>query len=238
MFEISSHVRIAGVTLGVRVQGVNHGDRQQLPNPWSRRAVDQRLDASVRRTRRRHRHARMRNAPEVVCRWQITRAGQLGRGERDRRSDRGGVGLSGACGRSLGRTVPNLHHYVGPPILAVLVARMGGTTRWGRFYPYTSHAALAFSTGPRHWLGEGEVLPVATELVPEVSRQWDRANMKQLVGLAAWQGSWVLVPVGCVGVRDPSRPGPRLVSRRSAPCACQVTDAQRWLGPPVSRCLR
>ncbi|SOE06506.1 hypothetical protein [Streptomyces sp. Ag109_G2-15] len=30
----------------------------------------------------------------------------------------------------------------------------------------------------------------------------------------------------------------RLVSRRSAPCAYQVTDAQRWLGPPVSRCLR
>ncbi|MFC8520323.1 SUKH-3 domain-containing protein [Streptomyces sp. NPDC057257] len=24
----------------------------------------------------------------------------------------------------------------------------------------------------------------------------------------------------------------------SAPNACQVTDAQRWLGPPVSRCLR
>ncbi|MGW1109103.1 transposase family protein [Streptomyces sp. NPDC002540] len=30
----------------------------------------------------------------------------------------------------------------------------------------------------------------------------------------------------------------RLVTRRSAPCAYQVTDAQRWLGPPVSRCLR
>jgi len=30
----------------------------------------------------------------------------------------------------------------------------------------------------------------------------------------------------------------RLASRRSAPCAYQVTDAQRWLGPPVSRCLR
>lgn len=30
----------------------------------------------------------------------------------------------------------------------------------------------------------------------------------------------------------------RLVSRRSAPCAYQVTDAQRWLRPPVSRCLR
>ncbi|GGR01820.1 hypothetical protein [Kitasatospora griseola] len=30
----------------------------------------------------------------------------------------------------------------------------------------------------------------------------------------------------------------RLMSRRSAPCAYQVTDAQRWLGPPVSRCLR
>ena len=30
----------------------------------------------------------------------------------------------------------------------------------------------------------------------------------------------------------------RLVSRRLAPCAYQVTDAQRWLGPPVSRCLR
>jgi hypothetical protein len=30
----------------------------------------------------------------------------------------------------------------------------------------------------------------------------------------------------------------RLVTRRSAPCAYQVTDAQRWLGPPVSRCRR
>ncbi|WP_405527198.1 hypothetical protein OG426_32565 [Streptomyces canus] len=30
----------------------------------------------------------------------------------------------------------------------------------------------------------------------------------------------------------------RLVSRRSAPCTHQVTDAQRRLGPPVSRCLR
>lgn len=36
----------------------------------------------------------------------------------------------------------------------------------------------------------------------------------------------------------PSRPGPRPVSRRPAPCAYQVTDAQRWLGPSVSRCLR
>lgn len=33
-------------------------------------------------------------------------------------------------------------------------------------------------------------------------------------------------------------PRTRLVSRPSAPCAYQVTDAQRWLGPPVSRCLR
>ncbi len=30
----------------------------------------------------------------------------------------------------------------------------------------------------------------------------------------------------------------RRLSRRLAPCAYQVTDAQRWLGPPVSRCLR
>ncbi|MEU1202581.1 DUF6193 family natural product biosynthesis protein [Streptomyces sp. NPDC005813] len=53
-----------------------------------------------------------------------------------------------------------------PPILAALVHRARNSAL-GRFYPYTSHAALAFSTGPRHWLGEGEVLPVAIELVPE-----------------------------------------------------------------------
>ncbi|MGD1216855.1 DUF6193 family natural product biosynthesis protein [Streptomyces krungchingensis] len=53
-----------------------------------------------------------------------------------------------------------------PPILAALVDRARNSAL-GRFYPYTSHTALAFSTGPRHWLGEGEVLPVAIELVPE-----------------------------------------------------------------------
>ncbi|MET9043674.1 MULTISPECIES: DUF6193 family natural product biosynthesis protein [unclassified Streptomyces] len=53
-----------------------------------------------------------------------------------------------------------------PPILAALVDRARNSAL-GRFYPFTSHTALAFSTGPRHWLGEGEVLPVAIALAPE-----------------------------------------------------------------------
>ncbi|WP_345656903.1 DUF6193 family natural product biosynthesis protein [Streptomyces siamensis] len=53
-----------------------------------------------------------------------------------------------------------------PPIRRALVDRARNSTL-GRFYPVTSHTALTFSTGPRHWLGEGEVLPVAIELVPE-----------------------------------------------------------------------
>ncbi|TFV31602.1 hypothetical protein E4K10_05580 [Streptomyces sp. T1317-0309] len=53
-----------------------------------------------------------------------------------------------------------------PPILAALVDRARNSVL-GRFYPFTSHTALAFSTGPRHWLGEGEVLPVAIALAPE-----------------------------------------------------------------------
>lgn len=35
-----------------------------------------------------------------------------------------------------------------------------------------------------------------------------------------------------------TRPESGLVSRRSAPCACQMTDAQRGLRQPVSRCLQ
>ncbi|MGW3915072.1 hypothetical protein ACWEBX_26605 [Streptomyces sp. NPDC005070] len=53
-----------------------------------------------------------------------------------------------------------------PPILAALVDRARNSAL-GRFRPVTSHAALTFSTGPRHWLGEGEILPVAIVLVPE-----------------------------------------------------------------------
>ncbi|MEV5478379.1 DUF6193 family natural product biosynthesis protein [Streptomyces sp. NPDC052207] len=53
-----------------------------------------------------------------------------------------------------------------PPILAALVDRARNSAL-GRFYPFTSHTTLAFSTGPRHWLGEGEVLPVAIALAPE-----------------------------------------------------------------------
>ncbi|NUQ96425.1 MAG: hypothetical protein HOY79_07600 [Streptomyces sp.] len=53
-----------------------------------------------------------------------------------------------------------------PPILAALVDRARDSAL-RQFYPFTSHATLAFSTGPRHWLGEGEVLPVAIALAPE-----------------------------------------------------------------------
>ncbi|KQV15996.1 hypothetical protein ASC99_29100 [Kitasatospora sp. Root107] len=34
-----------------------------------------------------------------------------------------------------------------------------------RFYPFTSHARLCFSTGQPHRLGEGEVLPVCIALL-------------------------------------------------------------------------
>jgi hypothetical protein len=53
-----------------------------------------------------------------------------------------------------------------PPILAALVGRARESSL-SRFFPFTSHAALCFSTGPRHWLGEGVVLPVAIALAPE-----------------------------------------------------------------------
>ncbi|GAA3049969.1 hypothetical protein GCM10010519_80640 [Streptomyces lactacystinicus] len=53
-----------------------------------------------------------------------------------------------------------------PPILEdlVLAAR---NTPLSRYYPFTSHASLRFGTGPRWWLGDGEVLAHAIALVPE-----------------------------------------------------------------------
>jgi hypothetical protein len=53
-----------------------------------------------------------------------------------------------------------------PPILAALVDRARRRSL-GRFYPFTSHAVLCFSTAQRHWLGEGVVLPVVIALAPE-----------------------------------------------------------------------
>ncbi|MER5863134.1 DUF6193 family natural product biosynthesis protein [Kitasatospora sp. NPDC002040] len=53
-----------------------------------------------------------------------------------------------------------------PPILAALVDRARRSSL-NRYFPFTSHAVLRFSTGPRHWLGEGAILPVAIALVPE-----------------------------------------------------------------------
>ncbi|MFD8783643.1 DUF6193 family natural product biosynthesis protein [Kitasatospora sp. NPDC059599] len=53
-----------------------------------------------------------------------------------------------------------------PPILhdLVLAARR---TSLSRYYPFTSHATLRFSTGPQWWAGDGDVLAVAVALVPE-----------------------------------------------------------------------
>ncbi|MEV7186584.1 DUF6193 family natural product biosynthesis protein [Kitasatospora sp. NPDC093102] len=53
-----------------------------------------------------------------------------------------------------------------PPILQdlVLAAR---STSLSRYYPFTSHATLRFSTGPQWWLGDGDILAVAIALVPE-----------------------------------------------------------------------
>ncbi|MFJ8165552.1 DUF6193 family natural product biosynthesis protein [Streptomyces sp. NPDC096136] len=36
----------------------------------------------------------------------------------------------------------------------------------GQFYPFTSHARLCFSTARRHWMGEGDALPVSIALLP------------------------------------------------------------------------
>ncbi|MGW2874159.1 hypothetical protein DR950_15190 [Kitasatospora xanthocidica] len=53
-----------------------------------------------------------------------------------------------------------------PPILRdlVLAAR---STSLSRYYPFTSHATLRFSTGPQWWLGSGDVLAIGIALVPE-----------------------------------------------------------------------
>lgn len=52
-----------------------------------------------------------------------------------------------------------------PPIMAALVERARKGTL-GRFYPFTSHAALCFRSGPRHWLGGDMVVPVSIALAP------------------------------------------------------------------------
>ncbi|MFE4514633.1 hypothetical protein ACFRMQ_10650 [Kitasatospora sp. NPDC056783] len=53
-----------------------------------------------------------------------------------------------------------------PPILSDLILAARHTSL-SRYYPFTSHATLRFGTGPRWWLGDGEVLTVAIALVPE-----------------------------------------------------------------------
>ena len=52
-----------------------------------------------------------------------------------------------------------------PPIMGALVGAARDSAL-GRFYPFTSHARLCFSTGRREWLGEGDVLPVCIALLP------------------------------------------------------------------------
>ncbi|MFE7528071.1 hypothetical protein ACFU7Y_20485 [Kitasatospora sp. NPDC057542] len=53
-----------------------------------------------------------------------------------------------------------------PPILQDLVLAARNTSL-GRYYPFTSHASLRFSTGPQWWLGDGDILAIAIALVPE-----------------------------------------------------------------------
>lgn len=52
-----------------------------------------------------------------------------------------------------------------PPIMEALVDAARNSAL-GQFYPFTSHARLCFSTGLRHWVGEGDVLPVSIALIP------------------------------------------------------------------------
>ncbi|WP_236573228.1 RES family NAD+ phosphorylase [Streptomyces sp. GS7] len=75
--------------------------------------------------------------------------------------------------------------------------------------------------GTRLRRGDRPGEPVSSTCGPTSLNPWDQAveDVDDELGRGAWLRT-------------------RLVSRRSAPCAYQVTDAQRWLGPPVSRCLR
>ncbi|GAA1101528.1 DUF6193 family natural product biosynthesis protein [Kitasatospora arboriphila] len=52
-----------------------------------------------------------------------------------------------------------------PPIMGAL-ADAARNSALSQFYPFISHARLCFSTGRRHWLGEGDVLPVCIALLP------------------------------------------------------------------------
>ncbi|MFG2819748.1 hypothetical protein ACGFX4_10005 [Kitasatospora sp. NPDC048365] len=53
-----------------------------------------------------------------------------------------------------------------PPILEDLVLAARNTSL-SRYYPFTSHARLRFSTGPESWIGNGDDLAVGIALVPE-----------------------------------------------------------------------
>ncbi|MFI0446620.1 ATP-binding protein [Actinomadura sp. 6N118] len=74
---------------------------------------------------------------------------------------------------------------------------------------------------PDRRLGHRQVAPA--HRAGHRGRFFDPPDRDQVVDDELGRGAWLRT---------------RLVSRRSAPCAYQVTDAQRWLGPPVSRCLR
>ncbi|WP_422071004.1 MULTISPECIES: DUF6193 family natural product biosynthesis protein [unclassified Streptomyces] len=67
-----------------------------------------------------------------------------------------------------------------PPIMGALVDAARNSAL-GQFYPFTSHARLCFSTGRRHWLGEGDVLPVCIALLPggsySVAHKYDPADL-------------------------------------------------------------
>ncbi|MEU4114082.1 DUF6193 family natural product biosynthesis protein [Kitasatospora sp. NPDC028055] len=52
-----------------------------------------------------------------------------------------------------------------PPIMEALVDAARNSAL-AHFYPFTSHARLCFSTGGRHWVGDGQVLPVCIALLP------------------------------------------------------------------------
>ncbi|GAA5008180.1 hypothetical protein GCM10025734_50030 [Kitasatospora paranensis] len=63
-----------------------------------------------------------------------------------------------------------------PPIMQALVDAARNSVL-GRFYPFTSHARLCFSTGPRYWLGEGDVLPVCIALLSGAATRWPTSTI-------------------------------------------------------------
>nr|WP_257019358.1 DUF6193 family natural product biosynthesis protein [Streptomyces sp. TLI_235] len=71
--------------------------------------------------------------------------------------------LHGAGGRRTGRVVPVPGRTWVPPTLSAPVSAARASPL-ARFHPFTGHARLRFSTGPRFRPGEGTILPVSVAL--------------------------------------------------------------------------